>query len=516
MKYTFDLVTQPWIPAMTHKNKLVLISLREALVNARVYQCISSPLPHSNAAVLRLLLAVLHRVFGPSSPDAWEEIWRSGTFDPKALDDYFVRHPYFDLFSSERPFFQRRHPLVEEKPAQVLLQLVGGGDTFTLFDHVLDETPFSLSPAEASLALITLQTFGLAGLCHPQHKLVYTDAPCSRAAVFFVEGDNLFETLMYNLIRYNRENPFSWNRVTGDRPAWETDDPYSPQRSVPLGYLDYLTWPNRKITLHPEEINGEIRVTRITTAPGLTLAAEVHNPMYHYRQDLQARGNAVVWKVLRFSESRALWRDSHALLELHTAAVEPPRALDWMRELVNHGILPGDGHIQISAYGMCTEPGKQKVYFYRGERIEISEKLLKNPELVNKLGDALKHAEKLRNELWVTLNQLATHMISFTVKDHKPDPKDIKNLIQHWDAEGIYWSRLEVPFYRLLNSLPDNSEEALRDWNGELRKSVWAAYLQTAGGLGDSQNAMKAAALTRGRMSFGVEKVLGAPALEDK
>ena len=43
------------------------------------------------AALHRLLLAVLHRVFGPENLATWKRLWQAGRFDATALDDYWRR-----------------------------------------------------------------------------------------------------------------------------------------------------------------------------------------------------------------------------------------------------------------------------------------------------------------------------------------------------------------------------------------------------------------------------------------
>jgi len=513
MKTLFNLIDEPFIPVKTVDQQNRVASIRDVLVNATQYQATSASLPHVNAAVLRLLLAILHRVFGPADIDAWEELWTKRTFDPDALDAYFEKvRPGFDLFSTRRPFYQQRHPQVEEKPAQALLQLIGGGDTFTLFDHHLDETTVLLSPSEAALLLITAQSFGLAGLCHPQLKLVYTDAPCSRAAVFFVEGNNLFETLMLNLVAYNPKEPmqFAW-RGDDDPPAWEMEDPYHQERTLPDGYLDYLTWQNRRISLIAEERDGQTVVARITTAPGLVLNSEVRNPMHHYTRVPGKKDGEEVIKVLRFSEGRALWRDSYALLDVNNHAIEAPRATVWVSELIGEKILPRR-KIRLAAYGMCTEPGKQKVYFYRRDGFEFDNAILEAPALVGVLNTAIRHAEELRGELWKVLHQLAQEAISSVASqdvEKKPNPKDVQNLMQHWDAEGLYWNRLEIAFYRFLSNLADDPGAALEDWNQALRAAARFAYIQTVQSLGDTPRALKAAARTGGRFGYALNKVLG-------
>lgn len=511
MKHQFNLITQPWIPVVALDGGAQLVSLRDALVNAPAYRGVSASLPHSNAAVLRLLLAVLHRNFGPPDTGAWEALWTRNAFDAGRLDAYFEKwSDRFDLFDPLHPFMQQRHPQVNEKPVQDLLQLVGGGDTFTLFDHVMDSTPFWLSPADAAVMLLTVHSFGLAGLCHPQLKLVYTDAACSRGIIFFVEGRTLFETLMLNLVQYNPPRPSPLLQKEPDRPAWEVDDPYLPVRTSPLGHLDFLTWPNRRILLIPEERDGQSLVARITAAPGLVLNAEVRNPMMHYRIDPGKKAGEEAVKILRFSEGRALWRDSHALLDLENRQVEPPRALAWVRELIADEILPAR-RLQLAAYGMCTEPGKAKVHFYRGERFEFDDRILNDHNLLAHLNSAITHAEDLRRELWMVMTSLATRVISFNADQedgHKPDPKDVQNLVNHWNAEGLFWNRLELPFYTFLNRLPEDPGGALKTWENELRAALRSAYQQTANGLGESQKAMKAVAQTQGLVNRAIQKVL--------
>jgi len=512
MKHQFDLVTQAWIPLVRLDGAAQAVSLREALVNAPAYRGVSANLPHSNAAVMRLLLAILKRVFGPPDADAWEVLWKAQTFDAGRLDAYFQSEGVrdrFDLFDARHPFMQQRHPLVNEKPAQDLLQLVGGGDTFTLFDHVMDATPFTLTPPEAALMLVTLQAFGLAGLCHPQHKLTYTDAPCSRAVIFFVEGKTLFETLMLNLTRYMPERSTPLKKIVEDRPAWEADDPYLPERTRPLGELDGLTWPNRRVLLIPEERDGQSVVARITAAPGLVLGAEVRNPMVHYRIDQGKKAGDETVKILRFSEGRALWRDSYTLLDMQNPNTEPPRALSWVNELMAEGILPAR-RLQLAAYGMCTEPGKAKVHFYRGEHFEFDDRILQDRSLAAHLNTALTRAEDLRRELWMLATRLATTIVSLNADlegGRKPDPKDVQNLVNHWDAEGLFWNRLELPFYTFLDRLPDAPEAALQAWDDELRAAFRSAYQRTANGLGESKNAFKAAALTQGMLNWAIKKV---------
>lgn len=513
MIFQFNLIEEPWIPIVDHSGIPRQINLREALVNAHRYRGISASLPHTNAALYRILLAVLHRVFGPRDDQEWQGLWEQQCFEAARLDSYLNQcHECFDLFSEKRPFFQNRHPKIEIKPANALLFLVAGGDADTLFDHNIDIRPVSLTPQQAALALVTAQSFSLAGLCHPQLGLVYTDAPCARAAVFLLQGKNLFESLMLNLVRYNRFEPIAQQPPAIDLPAWEMENPYQPERSIPLGYLDYLTWQNRRLMLFPSRLDGRLVVQEITTAPGLTLSAEQRNPMHHYHIDKEGGK-----RLLRFNEGRALWRDSAALLNLKNKDAEHPQALRWAEELVSNGFLPHK-RLQLAAYGMCTDPGKQKVYFYRGDQFTFSDDLLTNRELVVLLDQAMDFADEIRKQIGWATRTMAELKLAFE-NDQKDGWKaystDIQNLVAHWDAESNFWNQLEIPFHHFLDMLPIEPEVALDEWKKTLRRAALNAFETTVSLCGTDTKALKAAAKAQIRLLAGIKRVLEGQKQED-
>ncbi len=59
----FNLLTEPWIRVRLRDNTVREVSLTEALVSAQDYVDLAGEMPTQNAAVLRLLLAVLFTVF---------------------------------------------------------------------------------------------------------------------------------------------------------------------------------------------------------------------------------------------------------------------------------------------------------------------------------------------------------------------------------------------------------------------------------------------------------------------
>jgi len=518
MTYSFNLVDEPWVPCIASDGSLGERSLRDVLAQAHTVRELGGETPLITAALYRLLLAVLHRVFGPEAeedPSPWIELWEYGRWDVEKLDAYWAKwRPRFDLFDPERPFYQRVHPRANEKSIVSLLYEFASGNNPVLFDHHTEETGAALQPAEAARAVITAHAFGLGGLS-PVSGERFTDGPAARGITFLVKGDTLFQTLMLNLLPYPASDFYT--DKTQDRPAWEMDDPFQPQRSVPFGYLDYLTWQNRRILLLPEEgPEGKIIVRRMKLGPGLRLDASVMDPLKHYKGDPK-RG----WRLLRFEEDRALWRDSVSVLQVQAQKQadqapsadqegnRPPRTLVWLAPLVREDIPGLSRHHtkRLLALGMAND--QAKVEFYRREELPLPLEFLQNYNLVIELGNALKQAEDTSRQLWGALSTLA---MQFLFNKDQPESRQEREerdrLLNSWGAERRYWAALEIPFYRLVTELPEDKQAAFDHWVRAVRSAAWEAFNAVAENLGEDPLTLKAIVLARGQLGGGLAKVL--------
>ena len=63
MKAEFNLCEEPWILVMGQDCSVRELSLPEVLIHAHEYVRLSGEMPAQDVAVLRLLLAVLHRIY---------------------------------------------------------------------------------------------------------------------------------------------------------------------------------------------------------------------------------------------------------------------------------------------------------------------------------------------------------------------------------------------------------------------------------------------------------------------
>ncbi len=499
---TFNLIDQPWIPCVRLDGRVEELGLMDTLLQAHQLQGLGGDSPLVTAALYRLLLAILYRAVGPPPHDeAWEKLWRAGRWNAERIGPYLERwRDRFDLFHPEHPFYQWQGRNSKVKSVNQMLFDVASGNNATLFDHHTDIDSVYLSPQTASRVLLAVQALSPAGTggLAPKDS---ANAPWATGAIFLAEGKTLFDTLAFNLM------PASfWGDAfsgTNDLPVWESDDPLTPERSAPLGITDYLTWPNRSIRFIPEWHSQELVVPEAEMGSGLKLDGLL-DPFKHYRIDKQ-RGHI----PLRFSEYKALWRDSASLLRFQRTRtdVRAPRVLDWMATLLENEALPATYPYRLMALGMASN--KAKIEFYREEHMPLPAEYLQDESLVDKLSVAIAQADEVRKILMRAISRLATLVISPTADapdGRKPDKKDVNNLMGHWATERFYWAELEPAFFQLLENLPKNPDEASARWLNALIATAENAFTRTETALPDDARGLRAAVRGRGQLMGGLKK----------
>lgn len=227
---SFNLVDAKWIPCVMPDGTRDEKGIKEMILEASGIKGIFDNSPLVTVAIHRLLLAILHRNLGPPNEMEWGKLWKDGAgkWDTDKLIEYLDRwYDRFDLFDEKHPFYQSPTMPVSAtdvkgklksyaKSIAGIIHELATGDNATLFDHTIEDNPPAVSPAEAARLLIAFQAFAVGGLItfesgQDRTKFGSADnAPLVKGAVTIVQGDNLFQTLMFNLHKYNRydESPF--------------------------------------------------------------------------------------------------------------------------------------------------------------------------------------------------------------------------------------------------------------------------------------------------------------------
>jgi len=532
MSISFNLIDQRWIPCLRDGGTRDELSLRDTLTQAHQLREIRGDTPLETAALHRLLLAVLHCVFdGPKNRPAWIEMWKQGQgqFGGQPVEDYLLRadiYPRFDLFHPQRPFYQSLDPRAGEKSVITLVLQMASGNNATLFDHHTEQVGVALTPSQAARTLIASQAFGIGGLSGLPDK--FTDAPCAKGTVFFAASISVFETLMLNLVRYYEDEPLPQSNAD-DCPAWEMDDPFVPDRNLPRGYLDYLTWHNRRIWLYPEISAQGVVVKRMSWAPGLRLQAEDIDPMKQYIAGKEG------FRVLCFQPERALWRDSAVLLRVGDKD-KPPHIVKWMADLAERPpkVLEATRQYRLMALGLAKD--RASLDFMRAENLPLSVEFLTNKDCVSDLSTALELAEKtgkLLNRCAFLLAWLIRtpstpdknfdestkgfdeqmridSKIASGKNDRSKDreAQQVYQLFSSFGVERLYWSQLEVHFHRLIQDLPSQSEVAIEKWRDHLRQVARAAFSQAVAYAGTDRRAQRAIVKAEEQFRFGLARLL--------
>ncbi|VAW35178.1 CRISPR-associated protein, Cse1 family [hydrothermal vent metagenome] len=495
-QFSFNLVDEAWLPCVDENGRFVELNLRQLFAQAHQLRALEGESPPVTAALHRFLLAILHRVFGPADYDEWYDLWQAQQWEMAEIDAYLDewRHR-FDLFDAKRPFYQAPDSRVKAKSTINLSHDRASGNNPTLFDHHTEETGETLTPAQAARALIVAQSNGLAGLSGIRGQN-FTDGTCSGGIIFIVEGDTLKETLLLNAIQYPPDNDHFSLHQSNDKPAWEMDDPFTPDRKYPFGYLDYLTWQNRRVLLMPEQSGTEIVVRQMTMGPALRFESSLLDPMKHYRPHKK-----IGHVALSFSEDRVLWQDSAALFQFH-ADIEgksrQPATFRWLRELSSdeYEYLDKLKLYRCQALGMSKK--QAKVFFFRAERIPMPLAYLTDEKLVAQLEDALQKTSTLAFSLLQVARRVGIYLQLPNPESQKWGQvnRNAKSAINDWVAytgiERHYWASLDVPFQDLIINLPHNTAAAKAEWQTQLRQSAQNAFDQALKYTGSGPRSFKA------------------------
>ncbi|CAG7574689.1 CRISPR system Cascade subunit CasA [Barrientosiimonas humi] len=368
----FDLVSQPWIRTRTGE-QVDERSLEDTFASAHQIEALAGELPTQSAAVLRLLLAILRRSLPyartrAQAEDQWRDLWEAEALPMKEIRAYLEEHrDRFDLLSPTTPFMQV--PDLAAKGTSGLVKLIG--------EHPDGDSPYFTTRSgaavqriglpEASRWVVHAQAYDPSGIktgaVGDERVKGGKGYPIGtgwtgRTGLVVVEGANLKETLLLNLPLDQGDSR--------DRPVWERDQlgaAVEAGHQHPLGPVDIMTWPIRRIRL-------------VTEGPDVVdVVISNGDPIQHYNQhdrepmtawrrsqaQEKKNGVPVAYMPREHDPERALWRGLAGLLvqRVDGGAVRnegddtlPPHTLEWLAELQEQGVLARDYPVRVRSIGM--------------------------------------------------------------------------------------------------------------------------------------------------------------------
>lgn len=303
----FDVLREPWIPALRMDGSPVSLGILDLLEQAHELKALGSESPLENYSIFRLLTAFLMDAYTPEYIDDRRQILESGHFDPAVLQRYVeqcvAEGGSFNLFDEERPFMQARYDEKYDKktvPVAVLVHALPTGNNHIHFDHRLS-SEHCLTAAEALRALCAAYVFCVAtGGGYPSSV---NNKPCTY--VTYV-GMTLFESLTVAMI--SKDECESKNIPWSEPPvAWRNDDEIIPEKKCPtVSLMAAFTWQPLRITFKAEEKEGPLYVKEVYRQPGLNFQGDGrwNDPHAPYRKNKKEE-----WDSVKPKSGREFWRD---------------------------------------------------------------------------------------------------------------------------------------------------------------------------------------------------------------
>jgi CRISPR system Cascade subunit CasA len=521
---SFNLWTEDWLPLEMPDGSLNLHSIGDALLHAHEYRAIYDSSPLVIVGVHRLLTAILQDALNPQGNSDLEDLWRTEKFPEDKIAAFGTTYAdRFDLFSPDKPFIQSADlpmfPKTKEDVkecaaiAKLFIEIpTGNGIAHYRHSHE-DDAVFS--PESAALGLVAMPSFVSSG-----GKGLMPSINGVPPIYVLPGGMNLFEQLVSSLLAQNGDyappapdagdlawwhRPIPTQVVSTKKKTEKISLAESKQLSV-VGYLHGLTFPARKIRLHPERLNTVCsRSGKATTWAVRTMAFRMGESMlddapvwrdpfvaYKLPDPPKSAGVAKIKKKSKtekpkpirptVNKGRAAWREFSGLFLRRldkNRTVERPRFLDQLGSL---SISDKREVHPFRCIALQTD-GKMKFFEWLDFGFDVPPALLRDPDGARWTDDALAFAT----------NCAATITWVFSEAFRGSSKKSARFNRLKANMEADFWQVMGEKFRAYVVSLSDEVGRSisLESWLNETKHQAQAAFERAADATGDDGNALR-------------------------
>jgi CRISPR system Cascade subunit CasA len=513
---SFNLWTEPWITLEDPRGELSQHGIRDTLVHAHEYTAIYDPSPLVVVGIHRLLTAILQDALNLQENADLEHLWADSKFPTDKIKEFGGQYAdYFDLFSEDKPFLQsadlRMFPDEKErKTSKRVAQLfpeAPSGSLVTHYRHITDEEQV-FSPLAAALGLVTMPPFvssGGAGLMPSINGVPPIYVLPSGKALFDSLAASLITSSLLN--KYPKDNDLAWWKrpvpvVVHESKKKKPGMKFSEHRQLSeVGYLHGLTFPARKVRLHPERLNAicsrtgnqsEWCTRTMAFRMGESCMEEVKwwDPFAAYRLPVKPTGKRKASaskkttdkpKPIRPMRTRVAWREFSGLfLQRKDDSQQTQRPL-FLNQLA---LLKVGKQIQTYPFRCIAwqTDGKMKFYEWMDFGFDIPSSLLQDPDGAEWTEQALSFATESADVI--------KRVFSSTFKRDAKSPERFRRLKERLDAD--YWSVLAGEFRQLVLDLGDlvRQKEILNGWLDTVVRQAQSAFERAADSTGDDGNTL--------------------------
>ncbi|WP_419702856.1 type I-E CRISPR-associated protein Cse1/CasA [Promicromonospora sp. NFX87] len=487
---SFDLTKKPWIQVLGTDGRRREVSITELFREAENLREIVGEIPTQGFAILRLLLAVLHRaVEGPASVADWVRIrddWKQTVAD---VEEYLDEHRHrFDLRHAAAPFYQVADLRTGKNKAFELKKIIA---------DVPDGHPYltprtgrgieRISWAEAARWLVHVHAFDTAGILSgavgdPRVRdgkgYGIGTGWAGMLGGLFLRGETLKETLLLNLVGHVGAGL----EISGDDvPVWERE-PHgpAPEGRPPAGPVCLYTWQSRRVRL----VGDDVGVTAVVLAQGDRNTPQNQHHLepltawrYSKAQTAKAKGKRHTYMPREHDPARAMWRGLPGLLagQGEKNGIEPG-VLRWAAVLEADGHLP-NGALTVQAVGIKYGTNNSVVEELVHDHLDLP------PEIVAHGDGAAAHlARRAVDQAQLAVSALANLAQNLYLAAGGNSDSDGPAT----RAREAGYHDLEQPFRRWLLKLEPDTDitELERAWQSEVRGVVARIGRELAEGSG--------------------------------
>lgn len=367
---TYDLIERPWLRLLRSDGAVEEVGLRRALIEAHTFRSLAGDLATQDVAVLRLLLALVHRAYREhlDQPDAkgWARLWAAGALPPGPVEHYLeTQRERLDLLHPLTPFLQVAGlRTANGGHSGVVVLLPDVRNNGRLFSTRAGAGLDALPTAEAARWLVTCHAFDPSGIksgaIDDRRVKGGKGYPigtgwAGNLGLVIPEGSTLKDTLLLNLARPDDGDS------AADLPVWERDPLTGAAElrpSAPTGPVDLYTWPSRRIRLFgdSEQITGVLVCNGDRLEPHDRMGKEPMTGWRSSKNQAKKLGRPVVHMPRTHDPARALWRGlAPLLIQTHTGTERetlPALTLERLAGWHEDGLLADDTVITLRAVGL--------------------------------------------------------------------------------------------------------------------------------------------------------------------
>ena len=481
----FNLLDEPWIIVLNFDGSTEKVSLIDALARAAEFRGLAGELPTQDAAILRLLLAVLHTViarYGPSDDESehgpimtskqalryWDTLWKQKSFPMQTIRKYLDKyHDRFYLFDPEHPFFQVKEPYngTEFSVSKLNGEISESGNKVRIFAP--QKADRKLEYDEAARWLIHLNAYDDSAVMKAKDKkdAESKESPGSgwlgKIGLVMADGDNLFETLTLNMVLLREGTSTRWE---DECPIWEVNDEKLHKRRkipYPQNLSELYTLQSRRIKIRRDD-NGDITGYVMTSGDFFDAENMFTEQMTLWKKN-ESKHRTAKCEPLKHNPTVQLWRNFSALLS-SSDGCRPVGVVSWLAKLQNDGIL-ANKNVRLKTAAVKYDGKGSSIIDLFVDDMEFSCEMLeeKGDKWVPAVIKAIEMAEALAKQTGYLAKKIAEVC---GARSKSGDEKEFGKVEEDAAKEKAY-SALDMPFRTWLAGINPECEmtgDAIERW----------------------------------------------------